>query len=344
MPRAHLRKPHRSGHRGKPADGQMDALMELLQAAPAETAELFSGSLALLVDRLGMDLALLTRASELGCEVFWWSARQGFAAEPFIQRPLSPFCERVMAWSRRTLVVRDTLADATWASAPGIRASGIRSYLGAPLWEGGRIMGTLGVQSACPRDFTHAEIAMVAAVAKLISKTLEIEDLKSQLRLTREALELSSAVLEDSSLHNPASGLPNLRYLEVWLKANLTLARRHQERMPLALLRPAGGEAGTATLRLMGETLRGVDLLVDRGDGTFLLLLPGTEVAGARLLFERLDRLSSVPFPAGATIWDPVEDDLELRSAMKRLRQALLESEAAEPGRQVWNPEPAPAM
>ena len=113
MPHAHLRKHHRPGNQGRSVDGQMDALMELLQAAPAEATELFSGSLDLLVKRLGMDLALMTRASELGCEVFWWSAREGFAADPFIEVPLSPFCERVMAWSRRTLVVRDTHADAS---------------------------------------------------------------------------------------------------------------------------------------------------------------------------------------------------------------------------------------
>jgi hypothetical protein len=322
----------------------MDALMELLQAAPAETTDLFSGSLDLLVARLGMDLALMTRVSELGCEVFWWSARADFSPEPFIQAPLSPFCERVMAWSRRTLVVRDTHAEASWAGLPEVRASGIRSFLGAPLWEGGQIIGTLGVQSAVPRDFSHAEVAMVAAVAKLISKSLEIEDLKNQLRLTREALELSSAVLEDSSLHSPSTGLPNLRYLEVWLKANLTLARRNQESMPLLLLRPAGSAGEAAALRSMGETLRGVDLMVDRGDGTILLLLPGTQTEGVPLLFERLQKLSPARFPAGATVWEPAADDLELRSALRRMRQALQESEGKGPDHLVWKLAPPPSM
>jgi len=344
MPRAHLKKPQRPGHRGQPVEGQLDALMDLLQAAPSETTDLFSGSLDLLVARLDMDLALMTRVSELGCEVFWWSARKGFPAEPFIQNPPSAFCERVMAWSQRTLVVRDTLSEATWASQPEIRASGIRSYLGAPLWEGGQIMGTLGVQSAAPKEFSHAEVALVAAVAKLISKTLEIEDLKNQLRLTREALELSSAVLEDSSLHSPATGLPNLRYLEVWLKANLTLARRNRESMPLILLAPAGPASEAAALRTMGEALRGVDLMVDRGDGTILLLLPGTQVTGVPLLFERLRRLSPAPFPAGATVWNPAEDDLELRSALKRMRLALQESQVGGQEYLIWRPDPSTAM
>jgi len=195
-----------------------------------------------------------------------------------------------------------------------------------------------------PREFTHAEIALVAAVAKLISKTLEIEDLKNQLRLTREALELSSAVLEDSSLHSPATGLPNLRYLDVWLKANLTLARRNRESMPLMLLRPTGQAAEAGALKAMGETLRGVDLMVDRGDGTVLLLLPGTPVEGVPLLLERLHRLSPAPFPAGATVWDPAADDLELRSALKRMRSALEDSAGSGLDRVVWKPDPPAAM
>ena len=302
------------------ADPQMDALMELLQAAPAEAADLFSNSLELLVSRLGMDLALMTRKSDLGWEVFWWATRKDFNAGDFIDQPVGGLSQRVMDWSRRTLVVRDAQAEAAWDDVPEVRDRGIRSFVGAPLWEAGLIIGTLGVQSAYPRDFNHAEVALVAAVDKLISKTLEIEDLKSQLRLTREALELSSAVLEDSSLHNPASGLPNLRYLEVWLKANLTLARRNREPMPLVLLVPASGETAPEGLKALGETLRGVDLMVDRGDGSLLLLLPGTPKEGVPQLLERLSRLSPAPFRLSATVWDPLRDDLELRSALKRLK------------------------
>lgn len=344
VPHSHPRKPHHPVRRGADADGQVDALMDILQAGTDAAIEPFSGSLNLLVLRLGMDLALLTRATAEGSEVFWWAAREGFAPEPFVEHPVSPFFERVMAWSRRTLVVRDTHRDPAWADHPEVRASGIRSYLGAPLWDGARLIGTLGLQGSAPKDFSHAEIVMVAAVARLISKTLEIEELKSQLRLTQEALELSSAVLEDSSLQSPASGLPNLRYLQVWLKANLTLARRHHEDMPLVLLQPEDPAAEPTAIRAVSETLRGADLMVDRGDGTYLLLLPGTPLDGVPLLFDRLGRISPTPFWAGATVWEPASDDLELRGAMRRMKAALKEAQGAGSSSLRWVPEPQGAM
>ena len=323
--------------------GRMDDLVDFLQAAPAEAPELFSASLDLLVRRLDMDLALMTKETDLGCEAFWWSTRPGFPAESFIQDPATPFWDRMMEGTLRGLVVRDAHADPLWSANPQVRARGIRSYLGAPLWEEGRIVGVVSVQGAAPRDFTREEVALVAAVAKLVSRTLEIEHLKSQLQLTRDALELSSAVLEDSSLHSPASGLPNLRYLEVWLKANLSLARRNRETLPLMLLRLEGASARPDVLVRMGGTLRGVDLLVDQGDGTFLLLLPGTPVPGVSQLLERLRALSPHSFPAAATVWDPLEDDLLLRSALRRLREALAWSRGQE-DHLVWRLDPSTPM
>jgi len=321
---------------GPVRDAEFDALLELLQAGPSETTELFSNSLALLVDRLHMDLAMLTRITDLGYEVFWWKARPDFAAEPFLFSPVGAFCDRVVAWPQRTLVIRDTRQDPAWSSDPAVVSRGVVSFLGAPLWEGGEVIGTLGVQGAAPRDFKHPEVALVAAVAKLLSKTLEIETLKNQLHLAREALELSSAVVEDSALHNSHSGLPNRHYLDVWMKANLTLARRNREAMCLLLLRPADAACAPA----LAETLRGADLMVDMGDGSLLLVLPGTRAEGVPVLHERLAEQAGGTLAAGATEWDPDLDDLMLRSALRRLREALRRSEAGTEPPPCWAPAP----
>ncbi|MBI4912556.1 MAG: GAF domain-containing protein [Acidobacteria bacterium] len=299
-----------------------DALLELLQAGPSDATELFSNSLGLLVERLDMDLAMLTRITDLGYEVFWWRARPGFPAEPFLFSPVSAFYDRVLSWPQRTLVIRDARQDPAWRQDPAVVTRGVESFLGAPLWEGGEVIGTLGVQGSSPRDFKHGEVALVAAVAKLLSKTLEIEDLKSQLQLAREALELSSAVVEDSALQSNASGLPNRHYLDVWMKANLTLARRNRESMSLMLIRPRHAKDARAML----ESLRGADLMVDMGDGNFLLVLPGTQPEGVPILHARLEEHSEGLLGAAATQWQPEEDDLHLRSALQRLRAGLRES------------------
>jgi GGDEF domain-containing protein len=210
----------------------------------------------------------------------------------------------------------------------------VESYLGAPLWEGGEVIGTLGVQGSSPRDFKHPEVALVAAVAKLLSKSLEIENLKSQLRLAREALELSSAVVEDSALHNHQSGLPNRHYLDVWMKANLTLARRNHESMSLMLLQALDATVATA----MAETLRGADLMVDMGDGSLLMVLPGTLPEGVPILHGRLAEHTGGTLAAGATEWDPDQDDIALRGALRRLREALRAS-SGHPERSLqWAP------
>ena len=319
---------------GATREAEFDALLELLQAGPSETTELFSNSLDLLVERLGMDLAMLTRVTDLGYEVFWWKAKPGFPAEPFLFSPVGAFCDRVVAWPQRTLVIRDARNDPVWRKDPVVVTRGVESYLGAPLWEGGEVIGTLGVQGSSPRDFKHSEVALVAAVAKLLSKTLEIENLKSQLRLAREALELSSAVVEDSALHNVQSGLPNRHYLDVWMKANLTLARRNRESMSLMLIRPPDAQVVAMIL----ETLRGADLMVDMGDGSVLMVLPGTQPEGVPILHGRLAELAGGALLAGATVWDPEQDDLVLRSALRRLHDALKESSTTPGHRLHWVP------
>ncbi len=313
---------------GAASEAEFDALLELLQAGPSETTDLFSNSLELLVNRLGMDLAMLTRVTDLGYEVFWWKAKPGFPAEPFLFAPVGAFCDRVVAWPQRTLVIRDARNDPAWHKDPVVVTRGVESYLGAPLWEGGEVIGTLGVQGSSPRDFKHSEVALVAAVAKLLSKTLEIENLKNQLRLAREALELSSAVVEDSALHNSQSGLPNRHYLDVWMKANLTLARRNRESMSFMLLQPP--DSGSAAAML--ETLRGADLMVDMGDASVLMVLPGTKPEGVPTLHGRLAEHVDGALAASATEWDPDRDDLFLRSTLRRLRSGL-EASSARPGR-----------
>lgn len=322
MARDHRKHAQPARFTGTIREEGFDALLDLLQAGPSETTELFSHSLQLLVDRLDMDLAMLTRVTELGYEVFWWSARDGFPAEPFLFSPVSAFCDRVVAWPQRTLVIRDARNDPAWRQDPAVVTRGVESFLGAPLWEGGEVIGLLGVQGSSPRDFKHGEVALVAAVAKLLSKTLEIENLKNQLRLAREALELSSAVVEDSALHSTQTGLPNRHYLDVWMKANLTLARRNRENMSMMLVRPEI----PAFAHGMAEALRGADLMVDMGDGSLLLVLPGTKPEGVPILHGRLAEHAGGTLAAGATEWDPEKDDLVLRSALRRLRTALEES------------------
>jgi GGDEF domain-containing protein len=242
----------------------------------------------------------------------------------------------------RTLVIKDALTDNELQGHSAFRKLGVRAYVGVPLRQSNKLIGVLSVQSARPRTFTRAEIAMVNAMANLFSKTLEIENLKHELHMTREALDLTSAVVEDSALETAHTRLPNRHYLEIWLKANLYLARRRAEPMSVARWVLSMGTETRKVLREIAEALRGEDLLVDLGHDEFLLLLPRTGILGAEILLERI-RAKIGPIPMGATLWHPLHktdrDDLTLHQATQRTVDGLQRSRkrgSDEKGDLVW--------
>jgi hypothetical protein len=313
-------------------EDHLQVLGELVDAVPTDPSALFDQGLALLVQRLGVDWALISRSTATGVESFAWASEDGREPGAAVLEQIQGCYARVLADPARPRMVRDFRTQAL----PGARTPGARCFLGASLGQAGTVPGMLSVLGKYPRTFTRAEVTMVKAVANLFGKSLEIEQLKYDLKLTRDALELTSAVIEDSLLEAPASHLPNLLYLEVWMKATLFLARRRGESMVLVRWRMAVDRPFHLKLQEINAGLRGEDLLVDAGKGEFLLLLPRTTMEGAQTLLDRI-RVALGPIPMGATIWDPAKgedrDDTTLRRALKRTEKALRANEA-EP---VWD-------
>lgn len=314
----------------------LSALGDLVERAFPNPGELFCHGLELLVQQLGVDRAVMTRLGDLGFEAFWWATADGKNPDPSIHQVLDGYCPRVLENPTRTLVIRDATLDPRWKNHSGWKKLGIRAYIGAPLRQTGKIIGTLNVQSDHPKDFSRAEVAMVNAMANLFSKTLEVEALKQELRLTRDALDLTTAVVEDSALECHGSGLPNLHYLDIWLKANLYLARRRGESMSVARWNLPLTRDSAKHLKAVADALRGEDLLVDMGHDKFLLLLPRTPRDGAQILLERIRaRIGNIPM--GATLWDPAQDpdrqDFTASHAIHRAQEALKQSAGAP---EVW--------
>ncbi len=315
--------------RGGDSLGHLHALGELVDRAFPDPTQLFDHGLALLVQQLRVDHAVMTRLTDLGWEAFWWATAEGIQPGLAIHDPAHNFCTQVLEHPGRTLMIRDASTDPAWQEHPATRLLGVKAYLGASLNQSGKIMGVLSVSSGRPKAFSRAEIAMVKALANLFGKTLEVEQLKHELQVTRDALDLTTAVVEDSALEAPASRLPNLHYLDIWLKANLFLARRRGESMTVVRWRmPLNRETKKALLEI-SEALRGEDLLVDLGREEFLLLLPRTAQEGAQILLDRV-RLRLGPVPMGVTLWNPIHkadrNDLVLRNAIKRATLGLQRS------------------
>jgi len=130
--------------------------------------------------------------------------------------------------------------------------------------------------------------------------------------------------------------LPNLHYLDIWLKANLYLARRRGECMCLARWDLPMTREMTKHLKAVADALRGEDLLVDMGRDRFLLLLPRTPREGAQILLARI-RARIGETPMGATLWDPnLEPDRQDFAAFHAIRRAQAALELATGSPEVW--------
>ena len=321
------------------------ALGRLMERAAMDAARLFDYGLGLLIQQLNVERAFMVLVTPLGYEATWWALAKDLDPGPLIRNPEQGFCPRVADHPLRPLVIRDARVDPVWKKHPAHAEFGVRSYMGVALWEGKRVMGVLSVQDSRPRLFTRPEISLVIAVSNLFSKTLEVELLRNELRQTRDALDLTAAVVQDSALESPETGLPSLHYLDIWMRANLYLARRRGEIMAVVRFDLGDVPALRKALQAVAERLRGEDLLVDLGRARFLLLLPRTEAAGTEILMDRIrERLG--PVPMGATIWNPGldldQEDLEIQDALKRAERALAASRGLGGSPLQWEtPEPA---
>ena len=310
-------------------------LSDLLQESHADPVRLFEHGLALLVQTLGVDRALLTRMTGLGFEVFWWAVGPGARMESIFDAPDKGFCPYVIANPDRPLVIKDAATDPAWKESSAFRDLDIRAYAGVALKVNGKAAGTLCVQHHAARTFTTAEFAFIKTMGHLMARTLESENLKQELRASLEALELSSAIVEDSALQSVRSGLPNRHFLDIWLRSALFTARRRNEPMALALWSKPMAPGTKGGLSAITSRLRGQDLLVELSTDQYLLLMPNTTETGAMLLLERLkEHLGDRA--VGATVWPPDGKDMTMKSALRRVGKAFTEA-SREGSTIVWH-------
>ena len=301
------------------------ALSNLLQESRADAARLFEHGLALLVQSLRVDQALLTRGTPLGHEVLWWASGPRSPLKGIFEAPEKGYCPFVLTHPDRPLIIKDAALESRWRKSTGHVELGIRSYAGVALKVGDRAHGTLCVQHHEPRAFTRAELALVMTMGHLMARTLESENLKQELQSALNALELSSAVVEDSALTSMRSSLPNRRYLEIWLRSALFMARRRKEPMALALWSQPMVAGTKSRLGAATAHLRGEDLLVELSPDQYLLLMPHTSESGAEILLSRLREVLG-PHSTGATLWLADGKDMTMKSALRRVAKAFTEA------------------
>jgi diguanylate cyclase (GGDEF)-like protein len=192
---------------------------------------------------------------------------------------------------RRTITADDVLADPRFADVRAeMHELRIRGTIVAPLVAGGRVIGTLSVNSSTePRHFTADEVAVLETVANQLALGVR------NARLYGRA--------KDRANEDSLTGLYNHRYLHERLEYELLRTKRASHPLAIALFDlnnfkmfndNFGHQAGDEVLRVMATTLgmclRGTDIAGRYGGDEFLVILPQADEPGAQLLLNRVKR------------------------------------------------------
>lgn len=321
-----------------PAKRHLDALGRFL-TGPGDSSLFFDHALRLLVEQVGVDHAVLVRSVDRGFQPVWWASNHGSAFSEGSFCDEETLCHDVVAHPSRILIIRDTQLSPHYRNHPDVARLGFRAFLGITLRGTAQTKGVLALLDKRPRDFRKGEISLVSVMGGLLGRALEVEQLRYDLQVTKDALDLATAIVEDSCVESPVSGLPNALYLDIWLKANLYMARRRGDHITLVSFH-CDTHRRLAGLQEVAHGLRGEDLLVDLGRGRFLMVLPRTDPEGAARPLEKL-RAALGDIPVGGSLWDPLHDgdalDLNLAQVRARAEMALAEAQRAGSGT-CWVP------
>lgn len=245
----------------------------------------------------------------------WFKAAHGIEGDQ-TERSIA-FCDIAIRRPEEVLVVSDASRHPRFKDYPQVTGPDhLRFYAGAPMvTPAGQALGTVCVIDIKPRELSPEQLAALQALARLAVQLLELRKgkLDAQRQLaerelhTRDLLRYQRKLeMENSELSAEAStdaltGLLNRTGLE---KVNQelgpdTLARNtpysvamldidHFKRINDTL----GHAAGDAVLRIVGEEIakgvRGGDIAVRYGGEEFLVIMPGTPLAGAKTVVERI--------------------------------------------------------
>lgn len=165
----------------------------------------------------------------------------------------------------------------------------IRSWLGVPLIAQEKTIGLLAIDSATPDDFDEREVHTALEFASQVAIALE------NARLFRES--------QNQAITDALTGVHNRR--GIFQLGEIEVKRSRRIHRPISVMMldidhfkqvndRYSHAVGDQVLRMVAQrclkALRGVDLIGRYGGEEFIILLPETNLAGARIIGERLRR------------------------------------------------------
>lgn len=155
----------------------------MLEASFPDPAVFFDDGLALLVQQLKLDCALIVRRGELGSEVTWCHCEREDVREALGKELIDVLSQVALSHPQRTLVIQNLHAHKEAYLANVDPSPCIRSFAETVLWQDGQPNAVLMVMGHEPRHFLRHELALLVAVGDLFARTLEVENLKYELRV-----------------------------------------------------------------------------------------------------------------------------------------------------------------
>lgn len=217
------------------------------------------------------------------------------------------FCARTIVAPDGTMVVPDTLQDATWAqNAMVLGAPHLRFYAGAAIHADGQPVGTLCVADSTPRELDPQALSALQVLARQVSANLE-------LRLRSRELRAANSELRRLAVQDPLTGLANRTLLLDRLELALRVRARARSGGAVGVLfgdldglkhvnDTYGHHAGDELLRAVGRRLarraRGTDTVARIAGDEFVIVcsrLPGE--AELTAVGERLSTGVAAPVP-----------------------------------------------
>src|SRR5690349_19870275 len=107
--------------------------------------------------------------------------------------------EGITGWvadSRRPSVVPDVAKEPHWKWVPGLDEDRFHSMASVPIESGPRLVGVLNVQSTERRDFTHADVDFLRAIAAQVAGILERSELQRRTEVQLAEIRLSHDIHE----------------------------------------------------------------------------------------------------------------------------------------------------
>lgn len=196
----------------------------------------------------------------------------------------------------------------------------IRSTAMFPLVVKDEALGVLSFASHRPLKFAEREVELLEGLAAQVSFAIkginlyhELSESRAQLQLLNDQLQESTSIQHRLARTDSLTGIPNRRFVDETLEAEVARARRYGQPVSLVMAdvdelkrvndtysHSAGDEVLRAVARIARESCREVDVAGRYGGDEFVFILPSTSLEHASNFAERFrERLARTAIGAG---------------------------------------------